>query len=228
MHVSPLLPALLVAQLGADPALPAAPCLACRSDREAIRRTYAGAEWEALQRGEVITTQVADARSHAGVTSTMEASAIVPYPPEPVWSVVVDFESRPRFVPGNKAARILRRDGNRVWVAQHLRVMLVNVRFVVISTLDPEAGAVTWMLDRSAPHDIADTTGSWTIVPLAGRRQTLVRYRTTIDSGRAVPGFIEDYLVKRSLPRIVDGLRDEVQRRFPLLRAAPTAERAGE
>jgi len=227
VHVSALLPALLVAQLGAEPAPPSAICLACRTDPEAIRRTYADAEWEAMQRGEVITTQVADARSHAGVTSTMEASAIVPHPPEPVWSVVVDFESRPRFVPGNKAARILRRDGNRVWVAEHLRVMLVNIRFVVISTLEPEAGSVTWRLDRSAPHDIADT-GSWTVVPLAGRRETLVRYRTTIDSGRAVPGFIEDYLVKRSLPRIVDGLRDEVQRRFPLLRAAPSGARAGD
>jgi hypothetical protein len=95
----------------------------------------------------------------------------------------------------------------------------------VISTLDPEQGSVTWVLDHSAQNDIADTTGSWAVVPLKDGTETLVRYRTWVDSGRSVPRLAEEFLTRRSLPKIVEGLRAEVQRRFPLLRAAPMDDR---
>jgi len=62
------------------------------------------------------------------------------------------------------------------------------------------------------------------VVPLNEGKETLVRYRTWIDSGRSVPRLAEEFLTKRSLPKIVEGLRGEVQRRFPLLRAAPAGE----
>ncbi|MBZ5726070.1 MAG: SRPBCC family protein, partial [Acidobacteriia bacterium] len=72
--------------------------------------------------GKVVTTTTSDSRSGNGMQSTNEASAVIPYPPQEVWSVVTDFESRPRFVPGNKGVEILRREGNRLWIAEHLRV----------------------------------------------------------------------------------------------------------
>jgi ribosome-associated toxin RatA of RatAB toxin-antitoxin module len=230
VQVATFLPLLLVAQLAAEPSpsvLPTPGCIGCRADLTQVRSSYTAADWQALQQGKVVTTTVADARAPGGTQSTNEASAIIPYPPPEVWSVVTDFESRPRYVPGNKEARIIRREGNRVWIAEHLRILLINVRFVVISTLDPEQGTVTWVIDRSAAHDIADTTGSWTVVPLEGGQATLVRYRTWIDTGTSAPRFVEDYLTKRSLPKIVEGIRAEVHRRFPSLRAAPQ-ENAGQ
>ncbi|HVO25894.1 MAG TPA: SRPBCC family protein [Candidatus Margulisiibacteriota bacterium] len=221
---SAILPLVLVAQLnveGLPQPIPTPGCIGCRVDLAEIRRSYSDADWQALMQGKVVTTLSREAGAGGTVQSTNEASAIIPYPPAEVWSVVTDFESRPRFVPGNKEVQIVRRDGNRLWIAEHLRVLLINVRFVVISTLEPEQGRVTWVLDRDAPHDIADTTGSWTVVPLAGGQETLVRYRTWIDSGRSVPRFVEDFLTKRSLPKIVEGIRSEVHRRFPSLRAVP-------
>ncbi len=228
VHPAALLPFLLVAQLGAAPAPSASPapaCIGCRADAEQIRNSYSEPEWQALMQGKVVTSKREGSRSRGGVQSSFEASAIIPYPPAQVWSVVTDFESRPKFVPGAKAVRILRSEGNRLWVEQHLRILLVHVRFVVISTVEPELGSVTWILDRTADNDIADTTGSWTVLPLRDGLETLVRYRTRIDSGRSVPRFVEDFLAKRSLPKIVDGMRTEVQRRYPLLQAAPTRER---
>jgi hypothetical protein len=35
-----------------------------------------------------------------------------------------------------------------------------------------------------------------------------------------VPRFVEEFLTERSLPKIVEGIRTEVQRRYPRLRAA--------
>lgn len=224
LYAPAFLPLVLVAQLNVErfpPAMQTPACIGCRAALPEIRSSYSDADWQALMQGKVVTTAIRETRAGGTVQSTNEASAIIPYPPAEVWSVVTDFESRPRFVPGNKEAQIVRREGNRVWIAEHLRVLLINVRFVVISTLEPEQGTVTWVIDRDAPHDIADTTGSWTVVPLEGGQATLVRYRTWIDSGRSVPRFVEDFLTKRSLPKIVEGIRGEVHRRFPSLHAAP-------
>jgi hypothetical protein len=38
----------------------------------------------------------------------------------------------------------VRVDGNRVWVAEHLRFFLVDVRYTVINTLDPAHGSPLW------------------------------------------------------------------------------------
>jgi len=227
VYVQGILPLLLLTQLAAEPSPsvpPTAPCIACRADLAQIRSSYTEADWQALLQGKVVTTRIGDSRSGGAVQTTNEASAIVPYPPAQVWSVVTDFESRPQFVPGSKDVHIRRREGNRLWIDEHLRVLFINVRFTVISTLDPEQGSVTWVLDHSAPSDIADTTGSWTVVPLNEGKETLVRYRTWVDSGRSVPRLAEEFLTKRSLPKIVEGLRAEVQHRFPLLRAAPVGD----
>jgi ribosome-associated toxin RatA of RatAB toxin-antitoxin module len=227
VYVQGFLPLILLAQLAAEPspsAPPTAPCIACRVDLAQIRSSYAEADWQALLQGKVVVTKLGDSHSAGAVQTTNEASAIIPYPPAQVWSVVTDFESRPQYVPGAKEAHIVRREGNRLWIDEHLRILLINVRFTVISTVDPEQGSVTWVLDHSAKNDIADTTGSWTVVPLRDGKETLVRYRTWVDSGRSVPRLAEEFLAKRSLPKIVEGLRAEVRRRFPLLRAAPLGD----
>ena len=230
VYAPAFLPLVLVAQLNVErfpPPVPTPACIGCRVELPHVRSDYSDADWQALMQGKVVTTRLGDSRSASGVQSTNETSALIPYQPDQVWSVVTDFESRPQYVPGAKEVRIVRREGNRLWISEHLRILLINVRFVVISTVDPEQGSVSWVLDHSAENDIADTTGSWTVVPLPSGRETLVRYRTWIDSGHSVPRLAEDYLTQRSLPKIVEGLRNEVQRRFPLLRAAPPGERPG-
>ena len=208
---------LLVVHQTSDSTLSAnpVPCIACRADLDAMLKGYSGDDWQALTRGEIVTSQTEESQADSSVQSDIESSAIISYPAALVWSVVTDVEARSKLTPGVKEVRIVRVDGNRIWVAYHLRFLfLVNVRYEVVDTLDPGQGIVTWTLDKSVDHDIADTTGSWQIASLPSGRDTLVRYRACIDTGRAVPGFIADFLIKRSLPKVVGGLRSEVQRRF--------------
>lgn len=206
---------LLVVQQTSDSALPAdsAACVACRVDLNAMRKGYSADDWQALTRGEIVTSQTEETQADGSTQSNIESSAIISYPAALVWSVVTDVEARPKFIPGVKGVRIVRVDGNRIWVAQHLRFFLVNIRYQVVDTLDPDRGIVVWTLDKSVDHDIADSSGSWQIAPLPSQA-TLVRYRAWIDTGRPVPRFIADFFIKRSLPKIVGGLRSEVQRRF--------------
>ena len=120
----------------------------------------------------------------------------------------------PSFMPTVETTRVLSRADGRLSVLQHLRILFVDVRYSTLWTLDPARGLATWQLDESAPHDIAETSGSWQLALLPERDRTLVRYRASIDTGQPVPGPIERLLTRSSLPRVVRSVREEVQRRY--------------
>jgi ribosome-associated toxin RatA of RatAB toxin-antitoxin module len=218
MHLSlTLLPLLLAGQLAAVDlplALTAPDCVGCAAGVEHPRAGYSDDQWGALTRGEIVTSETQEANSGTSVRTSVETSGIISFPPAQVWSVVTDFEARPKFIPGVKDVHLVRAEGNRLWVAEHVRILLMNVRFQVICTLDPARGSVTWVIDDSAANDIAANSGSWQLMPLAGGQQTLARYRARVDTGKPVPRFIENFLVRRSAPQLMAGVRSEVERRF--------------
>jgi len=196
--------------------LSAPACVACQVDGERIRRDYSTDDWNALLAGKVLTSEQAEEPPGEDHQRTVQAVGIIRTPPSRVWMTLVDFASRPKFQPNTKEARVVRVDHERVWVAQHLRFFLVDVRFTVINTLDPANGVIRFVLDKSLDHDIGGTGGSWQLTPLAAGRHTLLTYRAWIDAGRSVPPFLERFLLQRSLPNVVGELRDEVGRRFPI------------
>ena len=195
-------------------ALVAPECVACRVDPDAVRRTYSADEWTALTAGKIVLSDVSDRGAGTASQGTVQAAGVIPHPPARVWETLVDFASRPRFQPGTKEVRVERVVDNRIWVAQHLRFFMVDVRFTIINTADPGTGTLSWVLDDSVPHDIAGTRGSWQLIPLADGRATLLVYRAWNDTGRYIPAFVEQSLLERSLPDLIGSFRDEVERRF--------------
>jgi hypothetical protein len=117
-------------------------------------------------------------------------------------------------MPTVEATGVVARPDGRLVVKQHLRILFVDVRYSTLWTLDPARGLASWQLDASAPHDIAETSGSWQLAPLTERDGTLVRYHARVDTGRPLPGPIERLLTRSSLPRVVQSVREEVQRRY--------------
>jgi ribosome-associated toxin RatA of RatAB toxin-antitoxin module len=185
------------------------PSVAAGVDSERLRRSYSKSQWDALVAGEIVS-----AASRAADGQHAQASGIIQYAPGDLWPLLVDFESRPDYLPGAREVRILRVVGNRVWLAEHVKILFVSIRYRVINTLDPASGSVSWVLDDTAENDIAATAGSWQLVPVLGGRHTLVRYRNVLDTGQPVPGAIEQVLLKRSLPQMIGGLRTEAKRRL--------------
>jgi ribosome-associated toxin RatA of RatAB toxin-antitoxin module len=188
-------------------------CVACRRDIAPVRADYSDADWTALARGAIITAEKSE-QGPSGMEGTVQATGIISRTPNCVWSVLTDFESRPQYVPAMKEVRIVRVEGNRVWLAERMRLFFMNIRYGLINTLQPDAGSLSWVLDDSVEHDIAGIRGSWQLVPLEDGQGTLVMYHAWIDTGRPIPHFIENLLLKRSLPGVVGDLRTEVERRF--------------
>jgi uncharacterized protein YndB with AHSA1/START domain len=186
-------------------------CVACAEDVDAIRASVTDGDWQAILRGEVVTSEV-DEGGDAADRASVQVTGLIPSPPARVWRVLTDFESRPAWQSHATEVRIARVEGDRVWVDERLSFFLVPIRCRIVNTLDAEHGALAFALDPSEPHDIGGTKGSWLLRPFAGATETLTAYRSWIDTGRHVPAFVRSILLGRELSKIVSGLRTQVQR----------------
>jgi hypothetical protein len=175
---------------------------------ERVRKQYGARAWTALTAGEILSAASrGDDGHHAG------AAGVIDRPAGELWPLLVDFESRPDYLPGAQQIRIERVAGNRVWLAETVKVLFVRIAYRVINTLDPAAGAVRWVLDDTAANDIAATIGAWELVPLDRGERTLLRYANVLDTGQPIPAAVERLLLTRSLPEMIGGMRREATRR---------------
>lgn len=166
-----------------------------------------------LRAGETLLTEeavdAAGTRRHVA-----EVVAHLPYRPTQVWSVLTDFAGRPSWQPSTKEVTVVRTDGNRVWVDEWVRFLLFDVRYRLALTIDTEDGVIRFAMDEDSPHDIGGASGHWRLRSLDDGRATLVAYRAWIDFGHGLPAFLQTWLVRHSLPRLLDNLREESDRRF--------------
>ncbi|MCP4004094.1 MAG: hypothetical protein GY725_07860 [bacterium] len=183
-------------------------CIACRATTPEPRTLFSPGDWQALADGEIV--RESDVSSDTEALS--RAAGVIPQPPAAVWASLTDFESWPRFMPHITSTEITQRNGDRMWVHQEFKVWMVGMQHTTIYELTPTTGRLGWKLDLDREHDIAASEGHWQLVPLDEGRKTLVRYSAKMDSGRSVPGFVEDLLLKRSLSNLITSLRDEVMR----------------
>src|SRR5207245_7935597 len=79
-------------------------------------------------------------------------------------------------------------------------------RYTLDLIFKPAQRTVSWVLDKSRSHDIADTFGAWEFLPYS-QGKTVRRYTTTVDSGTVVPRFLEDFLIKNDLPEVLLSMR---------------------
>jgi ribosome-associated toxin RatA of RatAB toxin-antitoxin module len=122
-------------------------------------------------------------------------------------NTLLDYTSYPQFMPRMKKAEIYLTAGNVISVKFTIKV-LVTVVYYLKHTIDRAGGSITWELDPSHKSDIRDTTGSWYFQPY--KNGCIAYYAVTLDSGYAIPGWLEDYLTKRDLPAILRALRTRV------------------
>lgn len=189
------------------------PCIACEVPVQELRDLVPALELERLRDGEILIVEQSRQRDADSARGSTRATALVPRPPRDVWRTLVDFESWPGFMPLLDDSEVARRQGDQVWVRQRFSVMFVGMRHTTVYDLAPRAGELRWALDEQEPADIEASRGSWKLVPIDGGRATLLRYEATMSSGRAVPGFVQDMLLRRSLRKLLASLRTETERR---------------
>ncbi len=131
--------------------------------------------------------------------------------PERVRDVLVDFARYPEFIPDMARATMLRA-GPSDWTVQ-FRVSVVRpIDYTLRLWLEPPtaAGAIAlrWSLVEGPVFRAND--GSWTLTRTA--TGTLATYDLSVELALFMPRSLLRLLTGKSLPRMLDAVRDRVQR----------------
>ncbi len=189
------------------------PCVACAVPVTSLGNLFSGEELDRLRGGEVLISEEQRKTGAASSRGSTRAAALVRRSPREVWETLTDFESWPGFMPLIEGTEIARREGDQIWVRQRFSVMFVDMRHTSVYDLAPRAGELRWALDKEEPADIEASAGRWRLVPIGDGTSTLVRYEAEMSSGRLVPDFVQDMLMRRSLRGLLGSLREETERR---------------
>jgi len=168
-------------------------------------------ELSAALRGE-IPTRTESFTSDSGKAAGRGVGAIViDRPLLEVWKVLSRYEDKAEYMPRVEKVAILDSSPERLRVRMQVNATVTTVRYTAFFDLDPKAHAIRWTLDKSAPDNtIIDTTGSYQLHEVSAQR-TLLIYRTWVDTGRAVPRFIHDYMSRRSIPNLLRAVKLRVE-----------------
>ena len=169
------------------------------------------AELASAQRGAIpVRTETFNQPSGKAAGRGMGA-VVVDRPLPEVWAVLTRFEDKAEYMPRLKSVTVLERQPGRLRVRMVVDASVTTARYTMIYQLDEPAHRLSWKLDHSVPDNtIAEADGEYRVYELAPGR-TLVTYNSQVDTGRALPRFIQNYIARRSIPDLLRAVKKRVE-----------------
>lgn len=128
----------------------------------------------------------------------VKAYCIINTLPDVAWAIILNYHQFDEFMPRLEKVEVLERTASTMKVTETVHVMLRAISYTVDLIFKPEQRTMSWTLDKSRKHDLAETSGSWELLPY-GQDKTMLRYTTTLDSGFFVPRFLDELLLRNNL-----------------------------
>jgi carbon monoxide dehydrogenase subunit G len=159
-----------------------------------------------MEKGGVVVKTETQPGEDGKLAARIKAYCIINRPPAAAWAIMLDYQRFHEFMPRLERVQILQKTKDTMKVTQTVRIPLGLLSYTLDLKFERALGKVSWALDRSRKHDIADTFGAWEFLPY-GNNKTSLRYTTTLDSGMLIPKYLEDLLIKNDLPEILLSMR---------------------
>jgi coenzyme Q-binding protein COQ10 len=163
-------------------------------------------EFARMEKGEVVVKTQTYATEDDKRAARVTAYCLINKPPDAVWAIMLNYHQFDEFMPRLEKVQVLQTTKNTMKVTQTVRVPLGVIRYTLDLLFKPGQRTVSWVLDKSRRHDIADTFGAWEFLPYS-QGKTVLRYTTTVDSGMSVPRFLEHFLIENELPEVLLSMR---------------------
>jgi carbon monoxide dehydrogenase subunit G len=138
-------------------------------------------------------------------------AVVIQRPLAEVWSTLARFDDRPEYIPRLKAIELLEQAPTRVRVLQIVDVGITTARTTLWFELDEAARSISWKLDGAASdNSVVAVEGDYRMLALSAR-ETLLSYRTHIDTGLRIPQLVQSHLQKRALPELLRAIKKRVE-----------------
>jgi hypothetical protein len=95
----------------------------------------------------------------------MKAYCVVNKPPDALWAVMLNYQTFHEFMPRLERVEVLEKTKDTMKVTQTVRGPLGVISYTLDLIFKPAQRTVSWALDKSRKHDIADTFGVWEFLP---------------------------------------------------------------
>lgn len=180
--------------------------LSCLFSFDAVARPAA---WEPI--AEKDGMRVAARSVEGSGLQEVRVQGIIDASPEQVLAILLDVEAYPKTMPYTAEARVLKREGDAIWLYQVIDAPLASKRDLAmkITVVRGPGGRLgtQWILDESVAPPLRDgivrvpaSEGSWDLVPIRGGKATRATYRIHSDPGGDVPGWIVNRTNKTAIP----------------------------
>ncbi|MCP4869210.1 MAG: hypothetical protein GY898_10885 [Proteobacteria bacterium] len=158
------------------------------------------------------TTRDENADGAGIVTGLIEIDA----EPAEIWEILLDFESIPETSGAMKSAdryEDTNGAGSRVVGVEYLvKVAWVEIIYSVHHDYFASKNYLVWTLDPNKTNGIKSTVGSFSTWPGSAPGKTRFLYRTSVDTGRKVPDWVEEDLSEGSLKSYIKAVRSRAEK----------------
>ncbi len=131
--------------------------------------------------------------------------------PEEVMEVITDFDAYPTWAQGIKRAEVKKKDtqGRPKEVWMEASSMGIGAKYTLTYTYRAKNGGLSWK-SKDAQGAVKSIDGEYTLEP-AGDDTTKVRYRTSMELGIKVPGFMKKQGERMIIDTALKGLKKRVE-----------------
>lgn len=175
-------------------------------------------------------------RTHPGSdVAEVRAQGIIDAPPERVLAALTDFEAYTETMPYTAESRVMKREGDAVWLYQVIDAPLSSRRDLCmkISVVRAKGRVGTrWTLANDvapAPREgivrVPASEGGWELAPIRGGKATRAIYRIHTDPGGSVPRWVINQANKTAVPDAFLAVRKAAtSKRYAEVEASPKPE----
>ena len=142
-------------------------------------------------------------KSYAGY---IHAIAIFKQPKKRVYDLMIESDRQVLYLPRITDAKAVDTPPNGMLVEFKLKVVFSKFIYYTRHWFYPEYSRVEWALDPTYKSDIKLQEGYWQLYEV-GPNLTVGEYGTKIDTGVAVPQFIQDFLARKDIPKAMTAFR---------------------
>jgi carbon monoxide dehydrogenase subunit G len=138
-------------------------------------------------------------------------AVVIDRPIAEVWTHLSRYEDKAEYQPRVKSVTILEKLPDRVHAKFVIDATIMTAKYTAWFVFDPNAHVIHWTLDNSATdNSIAAVDGDYHLFEV-GPSQTLLVYRTYVDSGRSISRSIQEYFTRKAIPNLLKAVKMRVE-----------------
>jgi hypothetical protein len=128
-----------------------------------------------------------------------------------VWATLSRYEDKAEYQPRVESVTILEKQPDRIHAKFVVDATVTTARYTAWFVLDQKEHTIHWTLDTTASDNtIVATEGDYHMFEVSPG-QTLVVYRSYVDSGRSISKAIQNYFARKAIPNLLNAIKKRVE-----------------